>query len=59
MAHYATVGATIANVEKDFVSSGSLVPTVLLPVLWLVITAVTRPRPGYWMMPDPLEAAQS
>ena len=42
MAHNATVGATIASVEKDFVSSGSLVPTVLLPVLWLVITIMPR-----------------
>ena len=42
MAHNATVGATIASVEKDFVSSGSLVPTVLLPVLWLVITILLR-----------------
>ena len=42
MARKATVGTTVASVEKGFVSSGSLVPTVLLLVLRLVITIMPR-----------------
>ena len=42
MAREATVGTIRASVQKGFVSRVSLVPTVFVPVLWLVITILPR-----------------
>ena len=42
MAYDATVWAASTSIEKGLVGSGFLVPSVLLPVLWLVIMIMPR-----------------